>query len=126
MEHPLHLAIYNARSDVQAVVHTHSTYASALAVLRLPIPQIIDELVFQLGGQVEVADYAFPGSRELADNVVEALGPRNAVLLANHGGLAVGSTLDRAYQNALLLERAAHIFLLACAVDQKKIRTISS
>lgn len=126
MEHPMHRAIYAARPDVHAIVHTHSTYASALAVLRFPIPKIIDELVFQLGGQVEVADYAVPGSHELADNVVKALGPRNAVLLANHGGLAVGSTLEKAYQNALLLERAAHIYLLACAVDPKKIHTISS
>ena len=124
IEHPLHLAIYKARPDVNAIVHTHCIYASALAVLRQPLPPIIDEFVIKLGGQVEVADYGLPGSLELAEYVVKALGPRNAVLLANHGGVTVGSTMDSAYHNALLLERVAHIYLLARAVDPKKITNI--
>jgi L-fuculose-phosphate aldolase len=124
IEHPLHLAIYKVRSDVNAIVHSHCIYASVLAVLRLPLPPIIDEFVRELGGQVEVADYGLTGSNDLAENVVKALGPRNAVLLANHGGVTVGSTMDNAMQNALLLERAAHIYLLAAAVDLKKITTL--
>jgi len=126
IEHPLHLAIYKARPDVNAIVHTHCIYASALAVLRVPLPPIIDEFVIKLGGQVEVADYGLPGSNDLADNVIKALGPRNAVLLANHGGVTVGPTMDSALHNALLLERVAHIYLLAAAVDVKKISTIPS
>ncbi|MFX0167715.1 MAG: class II aldolase/adducin family protein [Candidatus Hodarchaeota archaeon] len=124
IEYPLHTAIYKTRPDVNAIVHTHCIYASALAVLRQPIPPIIDEFVIKLGGQVEVAEYGLPGSHELADNVVKALGPRNAVLLANHGGVTVGSTMDSAFHNALLLERVAQIYLLARAVDSKKITSI--
>ena len=124
IEHPLHIAIYKARPDVNAIVHTHSIYASALAVLRLPLPPIIDEFVIKLGGQVEVADYSLPGTNDLANNVVTALGPRNAVILANHGGVTVGSTMDSALHNAFLLERVAQIYLLAAAVDSKKITMI--
>ena len=124
IEYPLHIAIYKARPDVNAIVHTHCIYASALAVLRHPLPPIIDEFVIKLGGQVEVADYGLPGSTDLANNVVTALGPRNAVLLANHGGVTVGSTMDSALHNALLLERVAHIYLLAAAVDMNKITMI--
>lgn len=120
-EHPLHTAIYKARPDVNAIVHTHGIYASALAVLQEPLPPIIDEFVIKLGGQIEVAKYGLPGTEELATNVVEALGPRNGVLLANHGGVCVGPTMDVALHNALLLERVAQIYLLASAVDKKKI-----
>lgn len=124
IEHPLHLAIYKARPDVNAIVHTHCIYASALAVLREPLPPIIDEFVIKLGGQVEVAEYGFPGSEDLAKNVVKALGPRNGVLLANHGAVCVGTTMETALHNALLLERVSHIYLLAASVNKKKITTI--
>ncbi len=126
IEHPLHLAIYKARSDVKAVVHTHCVYASALAVLQEPLPPIVDEFVIRLGGQVEVAEYGMPGSEKLAENVVKALGPRNAVFLANHGALCCGPTLDIALHNALLLERVAHIYLLASAAagGKKHLKTI--
>ncbi|MFW9831957.1 MAG: class II aldolase/adducin family protein, partial [Candidatus Thorarchaeota archaeon] len=93
---------------------------SALAVLHVPLPPIVDEFVIRLGGQVEVAKYGFPGSQELANNVVEALGPRNAVFLANHGALCCGPSLDIALHNARLLERVAHIYLLAAAAGGKK------
>ncbi len=126
IEHPLHLAIYKARPDVHAIVHTHCIYASAMAVLQEPLPPIVDEFVIRLGGQVEVAKYGMPGSEELATNVVEALGPLNAVFLANHGALCCGPTLDEALHNALLLERVAHIYLLASAAagDKKKLTTL--
>ncbi len=115
IEYPLHLAIYKARPDVNAIVHTHCIYASAMAVLQKPLPPIVDEFVIRLGGQVEVAKYGMPGTEELAKNVVAALGPRNAVFLANHGALCCGPTLDIALHNSLLLERVAHIYLLASA-----------
>ncbi|MFX1318012.1 MAG: class II aldolase/adducin family protein [Promethearchaeota archaeon] len=126
IEHPLHLAIYKARPDVNAIVHTHCIYASALAVLHEPLPPLVDEFVIRLGGQVEVADYGMPGSEELAENVVKALGSQNAVFLANHGALCCGPTLDIALHNALLLERVAHIYLLACAAagGKKHLTTI--
>jgi L-fuculose-phosphate aldolase len=120
-EYPLHLAIYQARPDVNAIIHTHCVYATTMAILHEPLPPIVDEFVIRIGGQVEVAEYAFMGSEELARNVVEALGPRNAVFLANHGAVCVGQTLGDALYNALLIQRVSHMFLLAASVDKKKI-----
>ena len=124
IEYPLHIAIYKARPDVHAIVHTHCIYASALAVLGQPLPPIVDEFVRHLGGQVEVAKYGIMGSEELAKNVIEALGPRNAVFLANHGALCCGGSLEDALYDALLLERVAHIYLLASAAGSGKVTTV--
>jgi len=124
IEHPMHLAIYMERADLNAIVHTHSVFASTLAVLGVPLPPIVDEFVVRLGGQVEVAKYGFPGSQELAQNVIAALGPRNGVLLANHGAVCCGSTMYDALHNAYLLERVAHIYLLAKATGKGTLKTL--
>ncbi|MDU4961403.1 MAG: class II aldolase/adducin family protein [Sporomusaceae bacterium] len=109
-ELPLHLAIYAARPDIAAIVHTHSVFASACAVARRPIPAIIEDLVQLAGGDVAVAAYALPGTSELATNTVEALAAKFAVLLANHGAVACGKTLCEAMTAAELVEKAAQIF----------------
>lgn len=114
----LHLGIYKARRSVASVVHTHSTYASALAVAGLAIPALLEEEVAFLGGEIEVADYASSGTQQLADNVVDALGERNAVLLANHGAVAVGRSMREALNAAEMLEKAAKIYLLTTALGK--------
>jgi L-fuculose-phosphate aldolase len=105
IETGLHREIYLARRDVGAIVHVHSPLAAGLAVARKPLPVIADMCALAFGGQVEVAEYATSGSPELAVNVVEALGSRNAVLMANHGSLGVGSDLDQALFICDLLEK---------------------
>ena len=112
-ETPIHLAIYAARPDVSAIVHTHSRQASALALLRRPIPAVLDEMVVHLGGPVEVARYGVSGSDALAANVVEALEDRSAVLLAAHGVLTTGKDLGKAFKNAELVEHVAHVVVTA-------------
>lgn len=109
----LHLAIYRARPDVMAVVHTHSTYASAYAVARTPLPPVTEELAQIVGGAVEVAGYALPGTAELAENAVAALGNRNAVLLANHGVVGVGPGLSEAITACRVVEKTAQVNTLA-------------
>ncbi len=109
----MHGAIYAARPDVQAVVHAHPIHASAMAVRREAIPAFIDEQVVYLGGAVAVSDYAPAASEELAGNAVAALGERRAVLLANHGTLAVGRDPNDALEMTRLTERLAQIWLLA-------------
>ncbi len=109
----VHRNIYRARPDVGAVLHTHSPHASALAVLRVPIPPVLDEQLPYLGGVVPVAAYAPTGTPELAEEVCAALGHGAAVLMANHGALCVGPDLDRGLVLAELLERVAQIYLLA-------------
>jgi len=103
-ELPLHSAIYQARSDVKAIVHTHSIFASACAVARRTIPPIIEDLVQLAGGEIEVAVYALPGTKDLATNAVRALGNKNAVLLANHGVIGCGQSLDEALTACELVE----------------------
>lgn len=113
IEVPLHLAIYSARRDVQAVIHTHSAYASAMAVARKEIPGVVEDLVQIVGGKVRVNDYALPGTEQLGKNTVAALEDRNAVLLANHGVLGVGRDLNEALKVCQVVEKAAQIVLLA-------------
>jgi L-fuculose-phosphate aldolase len=112
-ECPMHLAVYRHREDAGAVFHTHAPYSSALALMRLPIPPILDEMVVHLGGGIEVADYGFPGTEEMADCAIRGLGDRMAVLLANHGNLVVGEDAHAAYRVAHMVERAAQILCIA-------------
>lgn len=113
-----HLAVYRARPDIGAVIHTHSVFASALAVAGRRIPPIIDEQVVALGGAVEVAQYGAASSETLACNAVDALGDRAAVLLRNHGVLAAGRDLDEAVSAAVLVERLAQTYAVALSVGE--------
>ena len=113
VETRLHIGIYRARQDVNAVIHTHSVFASAMAVAGISIPAILDEQAAFLGGAIKLAKYAPSGTPELVRNAVAALGDRNAVLLANHGAVGVGANLPAALHACELLENTAMIYLLA-------------
>ena len=112
-ELPMHLAIYKAYPEVQAIVHTHSPHSSAISALRRDIPPIMDDQVSILGGDVRCAKYAMSGSAQLGDNTVIALKDRNACLWANHGAVCVGRSMDEAFMCAEILEKTAQIYLLA-------------
>ena len=118
VESPTHLQIYKHRSDAKAVVHSHSVYATTLALLDRALPSIIDEVVPKFGGEVRLAKYAMPGTDELAENVVKALEDRSAAFMKNHGALCIGKDLEEALHFAILLERTCKSFLLALQVDQ--------
>ncbi|ATW24612.1 class II aldolase/adducin family protein [Candidatus Formimonas warabiya] len=107
----MHQEIYKARPDIHAIVHTHSNFACSFAVAGSPIPPILEEMAQLIGGPVQVARYAPPGTRELAEHAVEALDQRNAALLANHGVVAAGRTLHEALTVAVLVEKCAQVFL---------------
>ncbi|MBO8129430.1 MAG: class II aldolase/adducin family protein [Peptococcaceae bacterium] len=117
----MHLAIYRSRPGVHAVVHTHSPYASALAVAREEIPPILEELVLSVGGGVKVAGYAPAGSVELADAVVTALQEGNAALLANHGVVGLGTTPEEAFVVCQTVEKAAQVYVLARQIGKPAI-----
>ena len=114
----LHVAIYRARPDVGAVIHTHAVYSSVAAVAGLDIPPIIDEAMVVLGGPIMVSEYAFPSSEDLADNVCIALGERQAALIRNHGAVGVGHDAEEAFEVCILAERVAQIFVLASALGK--------
>ena len=109
----LHAAIYEARPDVGGIVHTHAVYSSAAAVAGLEIPPIVDEMVVALGGAVRVSEYAAPASAEVAERVLSALGSRDAALIRNHGAVVVGGSPAAALETAILVERAAKVFVLS-------------
>lgn len=111
-ESKLHTAIYNACPEAQAIIHTHSIYASALAAMRKPVPAIIEDIVQIIGGRVNCAEYALPGTQELADNAVKAMNGRKGVLLANHGAVCWGKSLEDALIVAEILEKAAQIAII--------------
>ena len=91
-ETPMHTTVYAGRADIGGIVHTHSPYTSTFASLREPIPAS-SYLIAYAGHEVPVAGYAPPGSEELANDALDALGETtNACLLANHGVLAIGDS----------------------------------
>jgi len=107
-----HLELYNTRTDVQAVVHTHSVYASTLPCLHWELPAV-HYLVGFSGNKVPLAPYATYGTKKLARNVVEGIGSYNAVLLANHGLVTVGANMDAAFATAEEIELVARIYYQA-------------
>ena len=111
-ESRLHTAIYAACPDARAIIHTHSIYASALAAMHREVPAIIEDLVMIIGGRVACADYALPGTEELAVNAVKALQGRRAALLANHGAVCWGRSLEDALMVAEILEKTAKIAII--------------
>ncbi|MBM3118723.1 MAG: class II aldolase/adducin family protein [Chloroflexi bacterium] len=120
IETVMHIEVYKARKKVNAVIHTHPVFCSVIAVAGMEIPAIIDEQVTYIGGEIKVADYALPGSPELAKNAVSAMGPRNAVILANHGALSVGRDMREALTVSELLERTAKIYVIALGLGKVK------
>jgi L-fuculose-phosphate aldolase len=118
IETDLHLNLYSTRDDINAVVHTHSEFASVVSVMGSKIPPILDDQVIYLGGEVSVAKHAIPGTKGLAANVVSALGNANAVILSNHGALAVGKDMNKALFNARLIEKVAKVFVYASLSDK--------
>jgi len=119
IEKLLHIGVYKTRRKVNAVIHAHPVLGSALAVAGLEIPAILDDQVTEIGGEIKVAEYALSGSPEIVKNVLSALGPRNAVLLANHGALSVGRDVREAFTVCELLEKTAKIYV--CALSLGKV-----
>ena len=122
IETVMHTEVYKARKKVNAVVHAHPAFCSIVAVAGMDIPPLIDEQVIYIGGEIKIAEYALPGTPELAKNAVSALGPRNAVILANHGVLSVGRDMREALTICELAEEMAKIYVSALSLG--KVNTL--
>lgn len=114
----LHVGIYVRRPDVGAIVHTHPLHSSVMAVTGEEIPVLLDEMAISLGGPIKVSDYAFPGTQDLADNVLNALGDRAAAIIRNHGAVGVGGDLRQALNACILTERVAYVFYKASVLGK--------
>jgi L-fuculose-phosphate aldolase len=111
-----HLDIMRARPDVGSVVHTHSTYATVLAIARKPIPACHYMMAAFGGTDIRCAGYARYGTAALSELALTALEGRNGCLLANHGMIAVGANLDKAMWLAVELETIARQYYLSLAL----------
>lgn len=110
----LHLGIYR-QHDAGAVVHTHSPQATAVSLVLDELPCVHYQQL-ALGGAIRVAPFAVFGSAELAAETLEALDGKAAALLANHGAVTHGPTLEAAVDNALLLEWACGLYVRAATL----------
>jgi L-fuculose-phosphate aldolase len=110
-ELPLHLATYAERQDVSAVVHTHSPHATAWSFLNLPLEPVTEEFSYYDIGRVMTCSGG-AGTTALAQAAAEALTSANGVLLAGHGVVTVGETVEAAVTRAAAIEHAAQIAFL--------------
>ena len=113
IEMPLHTAMYRRRPDVFGVVHTHSTYCTAWACADGGMPCITSEAAGLVGGNIRCAAFVPPGSDELAEVTSEAIGDDKAVLMGNHGAICIDETIDKAYNDAIVLEESAKVAFLS-------------
>ena len=120
-EWKMHAEIYKAIPEVKAVVHTHSPYATSFAVTHQEIPVILIEMIPFIKGSIEVSPYAEQGSAQVGINAVPILKRKNACLMANHGAVAVGTDIDKAYINSVYVEDTAKIYHMALSVGTPKI-----
>ena len=115
-EWKMHAEIYRNVEHVNAVVHTHSPYATSFAVLQKEIPVILIEMLPFLNGSLEVSPYASQGSSQVGLNAVPILKRKNACLMANHGVVAVGKDVDQAYLASVYAEDVAKVYHMALTV----------
>lgn len=112
LELPLHLAIYAARPDVGAVIHTHSPFATAWSFLGEPLPDTLEEQSYYGLGPIRVSRPCARGSQEQAAAVVRALGGSPAALIGSHGVVAVGPDCEAALDVAEVVEQTAQVLWL--------------
>jgi L-fuculose-phosphate aldolase len=109
----MHLEAYKQRPDINAVLHAHPPYATALTVAGIPFPSdLLPEVLIALG-DVPTAPYATPGTAALAESIQAPIKNHNTVLLGNHGSLSVGNTLEEALIALERLEHTAYTYHLA-------------
>jgi L-ribulose-5-phosphate 4-epimerase len=120
VESAMHAAIYRVRPDVNAVVHTHQVYASALTLIRASIPALFDEQTRFLGRRVDIIPYAPSGTGMLAHAIARHVRDHNnAYMLQNHGALIFGHDMERAVHNVEILEKCSLAYLLALCTGRK-------
>ena len=122
-EWKVHADIYDARDDIHSVVHTHSTYATALSMLREDIPSVHYMIGVFGGDSIRCADYAHYGSQQLSDNALIALKDRTSCLLGTHGMIACGGDLKQAMWRAGELEALCQQYHLACQLGKPHVLT---
>lgn len=110
-EKKIHAAVYRSRKDVGAVIHSHPVHCSSVAAARKELPVMTEEMQKYVGGPARAAKYGLPGTKGLTNATVEALGERNACLMANHGVLACADSIEEAFEVCRVMEECSRLYI---------------
>ena len=118
-EAEIHRALLNCKGEVNAIIHSHSLYATAISCLQKSIPVFVEEMAQAVGGEVKCTKYVPAGQhKKIAAEVAATIGESNAVLLANHGVIGCGRDLSEAMLVCQTVEKASMIMLAAGTVGK--------
>lgn len=113
-----HLYVYRHRDDVGGIVHTHSTYATAFAVVGQSIPAYLTAICDEFGGPIPVGNFARIGNDEIGREIIRSIGKCKAVLMKNHGVFTIGDTACAALKSAIMVEDAAKTLICATQLGE--------
>jgi len=122
-EAKMHSLIYKSRSKVHSVIHTHSPHATMLSVNQMSIPIIMEEQIVFLGGSIDISSFGEAHTEEVGETALKALGIKNGALLANHGVIVCGKSIEHAVKFAELVEKLAKIYWGALQVGKPNVIT---
>jgi L-ribulose-5-phosphate 4-epimerase len=113
-----HVYVYRHRSDVNGVVHTHSTFATAWAAVGKPIPPVLTAICDEFGGPIPVGAYAKIGGDDIGQEIIRSIGSSLAILMKNHGVFTIGKTPEAAVKAAVMVEDVARTVYYALQLGQ--------
>ena len=120
-----HQDIYLKKKEAKAIVHAHSTYATAISTHKKSIPAFHYMVAMAGGRDIKCAKYATYGTRELSKNIIKALKNRSACLIGNHGQIAFSDNLSKAFELAEEVENLSHQYITALKIGNPKILTLN-
>ena len=120
-----HKDIYSSKNEANAIVHAHSTHATAVSAHNKDVPAFHYMVALAGGNDLKCAKYATFGTQELSDNIINALKNRKACLMSNHGQVAFGDNLEQAFELAQEVENICHQYINAIKIGKPKILSSS-
>jgi len=113
-----HVYVYRHRPEINGVVHTHSTYATAWAAVGKPIPAVLTAICDEFGGPIPIGRYAKIGGDEIGQEILRSIGDSPAILMKNHGVFTIGKTPEAAVKAAVMVEDVARTVFYAMQLGQ--------
>ena len=113
-----HVYVYRHRPDINGIVHTHSTFATAWAAAGIPIPPVLTAICDEFGGPIPVGAYAKIGGDEIGQEIIRSIGQSPAILMKNHGVFTIGKTPEAAVKAAVMIEDVARTVFYALQLGQ--------
>ena len=120
-----HKDIYSSKNEANAIVHAHSTHATAVSAHNKDVPAFHYMVALAGGNDLKCAKYATFGTQELSDNIINALKNRKACLMSNHGQVAYGDNLETAFELAQEVENICYQYINAIKIGEPKILSSS-